>query len=284
MKLNTRVYKKMTGEPFLTQDIDGRVVEFHKMDDSPFLFQYASKGRFAIWASDGSDYKVLIESTYYDAMEAFYSEGVNRIWLNFLERISAINKRINMIFIIPTIIFYAVVAFFASAYFQNQIFVVLLVLLGIIVITNSIQNRVIGKRVKEENTKAQDEIRNLIGAAEFDRLIQNQERHYQTYYEFQQQKQANQDGNQTGDTQGSQGEPLDFEEDLKPFLKPAKRAPLRANTPEPSEEETVDEAHEPLDFEDDLKPFLKGYKKPSTTDKNDLDDDVSDETDKQNKG
>ncbi len=28
---------------------------------------------------------------------------------------------------------------------------------------------------------------NLIGAAEFDRLIQNQERHYQTYYEFQQQ-------------------------------------------------------------------------------------------------
>jgi len=257
MKLNTRVYKKLTGEPYEVQDIDGRLVEFHKMDDSPFLFQYASKGRFAIWASDGVNYKVLIESTYHDAMREFYSEGVNRIWLDFLERIGAINKRINTLFIIPTILFYMVIAFFASAYLQDQIFVVLLVLLGVIIVTNSVQNRIVSKRVREENTKAQDAIRNLIGSAEFDRLIHAQERHYQTYFQFKDKAQGAGDQPAEG-TDGENGEALEFEEDLKPYIKNFNRR--TPDVPETANEGQEEADAEPLDFEEDLKPFIKGQK------------------------
>ncbi len=63
MKLNSKVYKQLTNEPFEKHEINGKTVEFHYMDDTPFLTQFASRGRFAVWTSDGNDYKVLIEST-----------------------------------------------------------------------------------------------------------------------------------------------------------------------------------------------------------------------------
>lgn len=54
MKLNAKIYKQLTNEPFDSQQINGKTVEFHYMDNSPFLAQFASRGRFAVWTSDGS--------------------------------------------------------------------------------------------------------------------------------------------------------------------------------------------------------------------------------------
>ena len=59
MKLNPKIFKQLTAEPFETQIVDGKKVEFHYMNDTPFLFQYASRGRFAVWTSDGKDYNIL---------------------------------------------------------------------------------------------------------------------------------------------------------------------------------------------------------------------------------
>lgn len=185
MKLNTKVYKYLADkEPFETQEIDGKKVDFHYMNDTPFLFQYGSKGRFAIWASNGQDYKVLVEKSYYDVMKDFYQKDVNAIWLNFLERISVINRRINLMFIIPTLLIYLVIAFVASLYFQDNLFVVLLILLGTLIVTNVIQNRIIGRRVREQNREAQDAIRKHIGQESFEKLISAQEEHYRTYFNF----------------------------------------------------------------------------------------------------
>ncbi|MFP4177601.1 MAG: hypothetical protein ACLFTZ_02445 [Acholeplasmataceae bacterium] len=185
MKLNTKVYKYLADkEPFETQEIDGKKVDFHYMNDTPFLFQYGSKGRFAIWASNGQDYKVLVEKSYYDVMKDFYQRDVNAIWLNFLERISVINRRINLMFIIPTLLIYLVIAFVASLYFQDNLFVVLLILLGTLIVTNVIQNRIIGRRVREQNREAQDAIRKHIGQESFEKLISAQEEHYRTYFNF----------------------------------------------------------------------------------------------------
>jgi hypothetical protein len=184
MKLNMRIYKSLTGVPFKEQEVHGKRVEFHYMDETPYLFQYASKGRFAIWASNGVDYKVLIESKYYQVMEDFYQLEVNEIWLNFLENIAGINKKINMLFIVPTLIFYVAVAFFASTFFPDQILAIMLTLLVAIIFSNMTQNRIIGKRVRNENLKAQEQIRELLGEADFNRLIQAQQQHYQDYFKF----------------------------------------------------------------------------------------------------
>jgi hypothetical protein len=184
MKLNARIYKNLTGEPFLKQEINNKIVEFHYMNDTPFLFQFASKARFAVWASDGVNYKVLIESKYYEAMKPFYEKEINEIWINFLQRVSGINKKINMMFLIPMLFLYAIIAFVASVYFEGYMLQILLGLLGVIIISNMVQNRIVTKRVRQENLDTQNQIRTFIGDVEFEKLIQAQQEHYQAYFKF----------------------------------------------------------------------------------------------------
>lgn len=184
MRLSPKIFKQLTSEPFLVQDIDGKRVEFHYMDQTPFLFQYASKGRFVVWTSDGKQYKVLIESTYYTALEDFYQPEVNRIWLNFLENVGSINRKINLYFLIPTVIIYMAAAFLASIYFAEQIWTVLIALIFIIFISNMFQSRLVNNKVRQENNKAQDQIRSMIGQERFNELVEAQEKHYKDYFKF----------------------------------------------------------------------------------------------------
>jgi hypothetical protein len=184
MKLSPKIFKQLTNEPFLVQNIDGKRVEFHYMDQTPFLFQYASKGRFVVWTSDGKAYKVLIESTYYTALEDFYQPEVNRIWLNFLENVGSINRKINLYFLIPTVIIYMTAAFLASIYFADQIWTVLIALIFIIFISNMFQSRLVNNKVRQENNKAQDQIRTMIGQERFNELVEAQEKHYKDYFKF----------------------------------------------------------------------------------------------------
>lgn len=193
MKLNAKVYNQLTGEPFDTQVIDGKIVEFHYMNETPFLFQYASKGRFAIWTSDGKNYRVLIEKKYYGYLKDFYQPEVNAIWLQFLEKVSGISKKVNMWFIIPTLVLYAIVAFIATVFFPDQMLSILLGLIVLVVISNMVQGRVVNKRVRDENLGAQNKIREFLGNDEFDQLIKSQEVHYQEYFKFEEEVSAETD-------------------------------------------------------------------------------------------
>ena len=184
MKLNAKVYKQLTNEPFETQEINGKTVEFHYMDDTPFLMQFAAKGRFAVWTSDGKDYKVLIESTYYDKLKSFYEHDVNVIWLNFLDKVSSLSKKINNLFIIPTLLLYAVGAILAILFFQDQTVGILLGLIILVVISNMVQGRIVNNKVRAENIATQDKIRDYLGQEDFDKLVQSQEEHYKKYFEF----------------------------------------------------------------------------------------------------
>jgi hypothetical protein len=184
MKLNSKIYKQLTNEPFEKQEIDGKIVEFHYMDDTPYLTQFAAKGRFAVWTSDGNNYKVLIESTYYEALNPFYAYDVNVIWLNFLEKVSNLSRKINMMFIIPTLALYAIGASIAIAFFQDQTLPILLGLIIIVVVSNMVQSRIVNKKVREENQNTQDQIREHLGQEAFDELVNAQEKHYQNYFQF----------------------------------------------------------------------------------------------------
>lgn len=184
MKLNPKVYKQLTGEPFDTQEANGKTIEFHYMNDTPFLFQFASRGRFAIWTSDGNNYKVLIESKYYEALKDFYQPEVNLIWLSFLERVGTLSKKINMWFIIPTFVLYIVVAGVATMVFPEQTLPILLGMIILVVISNMFQGRLVNKKVREENKIAQDKIREFLGNERFDGLVKSQEDHYQEYFKF----------------------------------------------------------------------------------------------------
>lgn len=185
MKLNLKVYRQLNNEPFLTQEIDGKMIEFHYMNDTPFLFQYASRGRFAIWTSDGQNYRVLIEKKYYEALQPFYEEEVNRIWLNFLENVSSVSRKINMYFIIPTLFLYVIIAGLATFLFKDYTLQILLGMIVLVVISNMVQGRIVNKKVREENLHAQDLIRSHMGNENFEALVKAQEEHYQDYFKFQ---------------------------------------------------------------------------------------------------
>jgi hypothetical protein len=196
MKLNFKVYKQLINEPFLTQEIDGKIIEFHYMNDTPFLYQYASRGRFAIWTSDATNYRVLIEKKYYEALEDFYQPEVNKIWLEFLEGVSGLSKKINTWFIIPTLILYVVIAGLATYLFKDYTLQILLGMIVLVVVSNMFQGRLVNKKVREENLKAQDKIRNLIGNERFESLIKAQEDHYQEYFKFQEETQVEEQNDQ----------------------------------------------------------------------------------------
>lgn len=184
MKLNYKMYRQLTNEPFLSQEIDGKKIEFHYMNDTPFLFQFASKGRFAVWTSDGVNYKLLVEKKYYEALENFYQPEINKIWLGFLEGVSALSKKINMLFIIPTLILYVIIAGLATFLFKEYTLQILLGMIVLVVISNMFQGRLVNNKVREENLKAQDLIRAQMGNENFESLVKAQEVHYQEYFKF----------------------------------------------------------------------------------------------------
>lgn len=184
MKLNPKVFNQLKSEPFESQIIQGKSIDFYYMNDTPYLFQFASRGRFAVWTSDGHNYKVLVEQKYYDVMRSFYSEEVNTIWLGFLTRVSGISKKINMWFMIPTLVLYIVIAGLATWLFPDMMLSILLFMIVLVVASNMIQSRIVNNKVREENRKTQDEIRAYIGEGAFDELVKAQEAHYQDYFKF----------------------------------------------------------------------------------------------------
>jgi len=183
MKLNPRVFKKITTQPFETQQLGSRTVEFHSMNDSLFFETYGKRGRFAVWTADQNTYKVLIETSYYDAMKDFYQENINTIWIDFLERVTQKNKRINLMFIIPLMVTYLLAAIISSLYFPNDVFTVLLGILVVVFISNMFQNRLIRKSVQDENVATQNLIRETMGEKKFNKLVEAQERHYRTFFQ-----------------------------------------------------------------------------------------------------
>lgn len=183
MKLNPRVFRKIITQPFETQQLGSRTVEFHSMNESLFLETYGKRGRFAVWTAEKNVYRVLIETSYYEAMKDFYQENINTIWIDFLERVTQKNKKINLMFIIPLMVTYLLAAIISSLYFPNDVFTVLLGILVVVFISNMFQNRLIRKSVQDENIATQNLIRETMGEYKFNRLVEAQERHYKTFFQ-----------------------------------------------------------------------------------------------------
>ncbi len=183
MRLNPKVFKALTGDPFAVQEIDGQRVEFHYMDDTPYLEQYTARGRFAIWTSDGKgNYKVLIQSQYYEALKPFYEQGVNKIWLGFLSKVGTMSRKVNMLFLIPTMVVYAIAVVLFSIFWEEQIMILLIVMLASVIVTNMFQSRYVNKKVKEENNNTQEAIKAYVGEEEFSALVKNQETFFAEYF------------------------------------------------------------------------------------------------------
>jgi hypothetical protein len=84
----------------------------------------------------------------------------------------------------------------------------------LVVLSNMLQGRMVNKKVREENLKAQDLIRQQIGNERFESLIKAQEDHYQEYFKFQQEPEnVDAESNQVEDDQVEKIEEIINEEE-----------------------------------------------------------------------
>ena len=116
-------------------------------------------------------------------MKDFYQENINTTWIDFLERVTQKNKRINLMFIIPLMLTYVLAAIVSTLFFPDDVFTVLLGILVVVFISNMFQNRLIRKSVQDENIATQNMIRETMGEYKFNRLVEAQERHYKAYFQ-----------------------------------------------------------------------------------------------------
>jgi hypothetical protein len=185
MKMNNKVFKYLTGEPFLVQELNGKQVELHYMNDTPFLQQYVPRGRFYIWSSDGRNYKLLIEKGFYEKMDYFFKEEINEVWLNYLDEISEMNSKMSRIFLLGSMGLSLVIIVLATLFLpEDKLFLGIIAALVITFIGNAIHSRKANAQMREKNDKAQMQIKELLTEEGFRKLLKDQEEYMKEYFKF----------------------------------------------------------------------------------------------------
>lgn len=182
MKLHNRIYRSLTQEPFHTQKIGEKEVGFFYLNDTQHLAQYVQKGRFYVWTSDGTNYRLLIEKGYYEKVSYFFSEEINTIWINFLDEIGVISKKMSRMFLIGSLVI-AVLIVVLSILLEFQQYGIFIAL-TVVLIANMVHSSRLNKIIKEKNYNAQVAIRDILTEPGFEKLIADQEEYYQEYFAF----------------------------------------------------------------------------------------------------
>lgn len=191
MKILPKVYKSVTEEPFRVEKYKDSKVEFYYLENTPNLIKYASKGRFAVWTSNGEDYRVLVESGYYEECSELYANSINDIWLDYTHFVYStqrkIGKKYNFISLGITFVILAIVLAITALKWldESTAFLVGMALLFVVVfLVSSNQQKKITAEVQLANRKATTKIKNILGAKGFEKLLQKQSNYYYKYMEL----------------------------------------------------------------------------------------------------
>ena len=188
MKINHKIYDSITTEPFEVQTLaDGVTVEFHSLNQNEYLFnQYAPQAKFAIWSSkEGTNYRLLLEDTYYPRMRELYGKRVNQCMIDFWNKVEKQRSKImKRVFIPVSIIVF--LGFIASIIllggFPDAQMIAMAVLLLAFIVVNVFVNRKIDSAVNKFNSEAVEKIKNIVGHKHFDELVDIQQAHYDEFF------------------------------------------------------------------------------------------------------
>lgn len=184
MKLHYKIFKNLTSEPAVVQDIDGKKLEIHILNDTPYLAQIAGKGYLSEWTSDGKSFKVLVERGYYDVMGDFFGEDVNRIWVNFLSVVGKNFRKMRLYTLLGITIIYLLAIIVGVLWLPEQLTMVLVGAIVVSVIGNTVQSSFQRKFNNAERSKTSQAIFDVLGEERHNELIKDQETYYASYYKF----------------------------------------------------------------------------------------------------
>lgn len=191
MKINPKLYAAVTTEPFDRQELeDGVVVELHSLNQNEEIFnEYAPKAKFAIWTSvDGKTYRLLLEDTYYPRLRELYGRRVNQCMINFWNNVEKDRSKIMKFVFIPVsvlvFIIFILLMIFGANLDQNLQTIIMGVVLVAFIIVNVIVNKKIDGYVNKHNDEAVDKIKKIIGAKRFEELLNEQQAHYDEFFQI----------------------------------------------------------------------------------------------------
>ena len=189
MKINPKIYKSVTTEPFDKQVLENDVViELHSLNQNEALFnEYAPKAKFAIWSSvDGKTYRLLLEDTYYPRMRELYGRRVNQCMINFWDAVEKERGKIMKFVFIPVsiVVFIALILLmiFGANLGETLQTVFMGVALVAFIVVNVIVNKKIDSIVSKNNSEAIEKIKNIIGHNRFEELLNDQQAHYDEFF------------------------------------------------------------------------------------------------------
>lgn len=201
MKINQKIYDRVTTTPFDTQNLEnGSVVELHSLNANLDLYnEYAPKAKFAIWSSkDGKNYRLLLEDGYYEKLRELYGKRVNNCWVDFWNKVAVDRKKTMLTIFLPLVLVIAV-AFILAGVLKKQLgdngqLIMLSIALVVFIIGNVFVNKRIDKSINKHNAEAIDDIKHIIGKDRFDALIDEQKLYYDEFFGLQEDNKTNEEG------------------------------------------------------------------------------------------
>lgn len=189
MKMLPKDYAKAVGTPFRTEKYKDAILEMYYLNDRPDFHKFAGRGRFSIWTSDGVNYRLFVEKGYYEAVTDLYDNEVNEIWLDFTNSIYAAQRKMSRKYMMVSMIVLLVVLG-ASMLLQqflpeqaDNVFLAAMVVLFIgLFVSSNRQQKKLRALVGEENKKATQLIKDTLGEAKFQGILDGQEKYYETYF------------------------------------------------------------------------------------------------------
>lgn len=196
MKLLPKVYKSVTGEPFRVETYHDAKIEMYYLDETQYLSRFASKGKFAVWTSDGVDYRLLIEKGYYEAIPDLYQADINVIWLDFMnyayQTQTKLSRKYSLFTLITFVLSLASVFLITELSGQDTVgFVVGIAILfvGLFTFSKKQQNE-LRTYIKTENVTATQKIKDTLGENRFEELLNEQQAYYEKYFAFDDEEEA----------------------------------------------------------------------------------------------
>lgn len=186
LRINPKIFTLADGAtPIEVQEFDGRKVELFYLDEyEEAKNEFIAKSQFAVWSSiDGVNYRVYLESGYYEAVKALYQQPINKIWVDFWDTTEGITKKTSRRILIPMMVVccgLCIASFFVKQDWASYaiIGVLILAFIGMIIV-----NSYTRKKVMEANVKSRNEITEFLGQNKFDEILKKQKEYIDEYYD-----------------------------------------------------------------------------------------------------
>lgn len=189
MKINPKFYDLINKEPKSVQETKFGKIEIHSLNDYPYLYNmYISKRNFTYWSNKGgSDYKLLIEDSFYEVMKDLYSKRVNENWLEFYEKIEKNRKKTLFAQYLPITLVSLVIMIVVSMLLSGTQFYLLGS--GAVVVAFFFITRVLSKNNNSVfdslRNEAVEKIKLIVGVEHFDKLLDDQDSFIKKFYDDQ---------------------------------------------------------------------------------------------------